>query len=208
MNALQFSKAGWHKSVIEYLATYSCGGLEIRGEVASREQLSILNVVAGLTASITRLRPQTEAWVFWGHDTLQPKNRLTEYAKLWKSVGLDVSNASSKQCGEWVASSPEGIRHFGFVAKDLVPDDLLLYLWRTSRTCWLVFVESPDLSSIADTLNPGWEPDDVLPPDAMLQIARDCSAILVRQFGPTEEGVLGAVAVARTEFLQSLLECL
>ena len=112
----------------------------------------------------------------------------------WGSLGSSVPANLARHAIEWTVPSHGGLKFFTAIQKDLISDELLLQLWHTEKTTWLVASKDCDAQSFRSGLVHGWSAERSAIPKELLELASNSPMIFVRGLITDDGKAIGVVA--------------
>ncbi|NDZ12399.1 tetratricopeptide repeat protein [Variovorax sp. WS11] len=198
-----FTDAKWNLSIVTTLQASGCEGLEIVGP-ALNSASAIAIALSEISVQINKLFPQAEYWLIAGHEIPQPKTKIANHKKFWKSVGINLA-ATSTETAEWCVPSVEGPRYFGLAKKSLIKDDDVILLLDKFETTWIVVLDGARAAQeLVSSINSGW--DGFCCSKNLLEFAIRNEAVLIRNFGIGDAQEGGVIAIASKLMCRQFLE--
>ncbi|MDR6539659.1 hypothetical protein [Variovorax soli] len=196
-----FAEANWNPDVVAEL--HAAEGLEIIFTDLTKP-ISTKSAFAEITTRIDRVFRSAEYWVISGHEVSQPKTRIVDYRKFWKSTNIGVLS-SSGDLAEWRILNAEASRYFGVARRSSFQEEDLLNLLENFSTTWILVLDGPHSTlEIASALHPGWEAFHYRCPGLLLEFVNKNDAILVRNFDADDVLESGAIVITKSTTIKRL----
>jgi hypothetical protein len=150
-----FFDAHWSPAIIEELRASGCAGVEIIAR-PSMVPSSPRMPLAEIGGRVEKIIPTAEYWLISGHEIPQPKSRIVDYKKFWRSFEISLPLHSSS-VAEWCVSTPVGPKFYGIVKKSLLQEKDFIYLWSRLKTTWLVAMGGAhSAKELMNAVRSGW----------------------------------------------------
>lgn len=197
-------ESGWNTHVLAKLESYGCKGLEL--SAINRNPLEAkMAAVAAIKNSLEKLITKPKFWMLSGHAAAQLDSPLTRYRKFIKGHAIHLTAHSSLDAIEWDATGADGLRYFVAIDCRFISEEAIFHLFETEKTTLLLAAdESYTASDMVSELASGWDSEDLPIPSNFFRIIDSHDAILIKDFGVTEQGEAGAIVIGKTDLMEQL----
>lgn len=174
-------------------------------EVSARDGIHAKAIaLRSIFASLEKEDSPFNCWAISGHTASQPDDRLTNFRKLWKYLGVDTSKTAAADVVEWEVRLKGSLRFFGAIRVPVI-EEALLGLLAKQATTWLVIAACEvGAATLQREIQGGWNFADGQVPAVLLQLLKKMDVVLVKDFGSQETSEFGAIAIGRTERIRQL----
>ncbi len=155
-----------------------------------------------------RLQPAFPAfshWLFVGHRSWQPDNRIVRHRKLWTAItskGINIPDG--ERVSEVIVSSENGIKFFGLIKCASIASPSVASILRTGWETQLIFAEeSVAMSASKFLLLNGWDHIGNAPPDKIVDLICENDIFAYLPLGWFDDRESGCAVIAKERLIFS-----